>query len=323
MADQDLEMTNRINQILGGGNVTAEACRCFLDVIKPAVHALCDNVDIQAPNRNLALRCITKRTQENLAMIVATADSEHPHMTTMPLRPLCEDLIFGAWLRTFPAQDADEYIALTVLDDILKCIEAQDRFLPGAYEEYGRLPDGTLPSVELPAMRAVQFPAAEPGGHPQTVHGRMLKDLGRRLGWPRGRVPSIHDMAEQCDLADVYDFFYRGSSKAVHANPHNMMRMVWGHQKYTISSGNFDHYYREFGLTYGILLAAELMLKVVWPEFPEQFALVNDDAFNAWLALVVAGRARNGELPPLVTTDELRSPLRDAIARERDHRGPS
>jgi hypothetical protein len=66
--------------------------------------------------------------QENFAMIVATAASDFSYMSTMPLRPLCEDLIYGCWLWTLPEGDADKLVELTTTADISKSIDAQNNF---------------------------------------------------------------------------------------------------------------------------------------------------------------------------------------------------
>src|SRR5262249_48666112 len=134
------------------GNAIFEAFRNFIDVVSPAVDAICRNVEIQPPNRQLIYRCIIRRTQENLQMISFTAESDYAYMGTMPLRPLCEDLIYGAWLRTLPKADADQLILLCTTDDILSSMDAQDRFLPEAYTKFGQAPDGTPPEVRLPSV---------------------------------------------------------------------------------------------------------------------------------------------------------------------------
>jgi hypothetical protein len=39
---------------------------------------------------------------------------------------------------------------------------------------------------------------------------------------------------------------------------------------------------------------------------PEESGLVSDVAHSVWLAFILAGQARTGVLPPLVTGEELR-----------------
>lgn len=299
-----------VQQVLDSGNVVLESARRLLLGLAPAVDAVCDRVEMKIPNRRLIYRCITKRAQENLAMIIARAESAQPYMSTMPLRPLCEDLIYGAWLRTLSAEDADEFVALSVMADMLKSIGAQNRFLPKAYEIFGRLADDdNAPGTGRSAGPADQGRLGDLSETRRLHYMSELRQLGRKLGWPKGKQPSIKDMAKKCDLSDVYDFIYHGSSKAVHASPHNMLRMVWGDSPaayFTVNSHNFERYYVRFSLTYSVWLVTEIFSRIVEPEFPEEFELVDDVAHSVWLALVLAGLARNRALPPLVTAEEMR-----------------
>jgi hypothetical protein len=311
MAENNDALKRQVDQALHGENAILESCRRFLEVISPTVDAICEQVEIQPPNRSLVSRCIIKRAQENLEMIIFTAESAQPYMGTMPLRPLCEDLIYGTWLRSLPEEDADKFIMLSTIDDILKSVSAQNSFLPQAYADLGALPDGGTPLPRLPNIKPVVV-AANAGGNEQGLaHKRELKALGLKLGWPKGKPPSIYAMSRQAGLGDLYDFFYHGSSKAVHSSLHNMARMVWtkkGMKGYTISSHNFEGYYRVFSLAYGLWLVSEIIERIAMVEFPEESRLIDKQAYSVWLAMPLVGLARNGDLPPLVTVEELRWP---------------
>src|ERR1700678_2338715 len=270
----------------------------FLAVVAPAIDATCVNVEIPLPGRRTILRCIIKRVQENLGMILATTESDHPHMSTIMLRPLCEDLIYGAWLGTLPENAADKLVLLSTSADITKSILAQTRFLPKAYASLGPLSDGTfgltLSSIML--ARGFGFDSSNAQARYDLLMDE-LKQLGLELGWPGGRIPSIYKMANQAGLGDIYDFFYHGSSKAVHANLHNMSRMVWGDPErhiFTIDSYHFEDYYISFALVHGIWLASETIDRIAKPEFPDEFQLMDEQSYSVWLALVLAGLARRG-----------------------------
>jgi hypothetical protein len=311
MADLDDDLKRQIDDVLNSGNRMLKACQRFLEVILPTVDAICNHVEIQSPNRMLVYRCITRRVYENLGMIVSSVSSDYPYMSVMPLRPLCEDLIYGAWLQTLPEDDADRLVDLSTLDDIFKSIAAQNKFLPKAYDELGRLLDEEMPLFRLPGLTPVETSTGGSSDAQGLVYKQKLKTLGLKLGWPKGRMPSIYEMAKQSGLSETYEFFYHGSSKAVHANLHNMGRMVWGNPQsgaFTITSQNFEDYYRLFSLTYGIWLADETIHRITAVEFPEEFELIDETAYSIWLAMVIGGLARNGALPPLVTTEELRRP---------------
>jgi hypothetical protein len=313
MASKDNELLAEVDQVLKSGNAIRESCRKLLAVMAPAIDATCINVEIPAPGRRAVLRCIIKRVHENLGMILTTTESDHPHMSTMMLRPLCEDLIYGAWLRTLPKDAADRLVLLSTSEDITKSILAQIRFLPRAYASLGQLPDGTFGRTLSNIMHADGF--GLDSSNAQARYDLLkdeLKQLGLELGWPGGRLPSIYRMANQADLSDIYDFFYHGSSKAVHANLHNMSRMVWGDLErhiFTIDSHHFENYYVSFALVYGIWLASEVIDRIAKPEFPDEFQLIDEQSYNVWLTVVLAGLARRGNLPPLVTRQELWWPI--------------
>jgi hypothetical protein len=288
--------------------VLGAACR-YLDVISPAIAAICDKVNIAIPGRDVILRCIVKRAQENLHMIVSTVRSEHSHMSIMPLRPLCEDLIYGCWLRTLPASEADEMIHLGTMVDLLNGLKVQSRFLPTAYAQFTLLAgEGKGEASEWLSRQNSYLRANSRADSHKQKFRRQLRELGIRLGWPSGRQPSIRDMAASCGLSDFYDFFYHGASKSVHSNLHNMTRMVWGtpEESFSITSRNFERYYARFALVYGVWLCDELLDRIVQQEFPAEFGLISKEAHDVWLAMVLVGSARTGTFPPLITEEELR-----------------
>lgn len=297
-AEAESELSRQVQEALDCEDTILQACRRYLETIAPAIAAICDQVTFDGFKRELVYRCIAKRTQENFAMTVATAITDFSSMSTMPLRPLCEDLIYGCWLRTLPEGLADKVVELSMLADISKSIDAQNSFLTSAYSELDASgPRFTPPAGNFDVIRMMNDRQA-------------LRDVGLQLGWPRGRQPNIREMARACSLSEIYDFFYHGTSKAVHSNLHNMARMVWGDPNtyYTISSRNFERYYTRFALTYGMWLTEEIFNYVIGPEFPVESGLIDDEARTVWLAMVLAGLARNRTLPPLVTKQELRGP---------------
>lgn len=307
MADSDLE--RQVREAIDGDNTILASCQRFLEVIAPAFNAIGNGIRINYPDRELIYRCIARRGQENLAMIVATATSEYPYMSPMPLRPLCEDLIYGCWLRKLSQADADELIELSIFVDIAKSIHAQDNFLPGAYAKYSVVLSEDEQVRDDADNKPVTWQSTVGVGDAAVQRAKQqLKALGLRLGWTKGKQPTIRDMAEECGLLDIYEFFYHGSSKAVHSSLHNMGRMVWGEPGglFDVSSHNFEGYYVAFALAYGLWLTEELLSRLVQIEFPTEFDLIDADAHKVWVALVITGLARNKSLPPLVTTEELR-----------------
>lgn len=310
MTNKEDKLLVEVKQVLKNDKAILESCRKLLSVISPAIDAISINVETSGLDKRTVLRCIIKRAQENLETVVETAESDHPHMSTMMLRPLCEDLIYGAWLRTLPDDDADKLVLLSTSADIMKSILAQNRFLPKAYAKLGRIPgerisDETLSKAVISGVLGFHVEKAEIR---YELTRRALKQLGLKIGWPGGRLPSIHAMANQANLSDVYDFFYHGSSKAVHSSLHNMSRMVWGDPKsgiFTIDSHRFEKYFVSFALIYGVWLTADILDQIAKPEFPDEFSLIDEDSYDVWLTLVLGGHARRGSLPPLVTRAEI------------------
>jgi hypothetical protein len=242
-------------------------------------------------------------------MALYTVASKFSYMSTMPLRPLCEDLIYGCWLKTIPEDDANQLVQLGMMADIFKGIDVQRGFMPKAYEMFGWLPDDVIDEVD----GSVDYPGRDiPEGvneQLRTQNSSDLKQLGIKLGWPKGRQPKIRDMAISCDLLDVYDFFYHGTSKSVHSSLHTMARMVWTNKSdnYSISSQHFEKYYVNFALAYGVWLVEETLSRITSVEFPDEYQAIDDQAHSVWLAFILGGLARRRRFPPLVTYEELRN----------------
>lgn len=139
--------------------------------------------------------------------------------------------------------------------------------MPDVYTRYGRRPDGSMPEINFPNFKST---LTSEGSSEDQKRKKELKTLGIKLGWPKGKQPNIYEMAKQSRLEEIYEFFYRGTSKAVHASLHNMLRMVWGTpgKTFTITSHNFESYYVRFSLVYGVWLVSEIFERIVQLEFP-------------------------------------------------------
>ncbi len=306
MSDDD--MGPKIDDVLQSDDPLLESCRRYLATLSPVVDAICSEFEMTALTRELVLRCIVKRTQENFGAVVEAASGNYSYMTPLALRPLCEDLIYGCWLRTLPGVEADQFISLSTYSDIAKSVEVQSRFLPRMYSEFstdeGDGAEGTVNGT----TEAAQWESSVSSAGPEI--NRQLRTLGARLGWPGGRVPSTSAMARQCGLTEIYDFFYHGTSKSVHSNLHHMLRMAWGNPggKFRISSKVLAPHYRTFSLAYGAYLTEELFTRIVEPQFPDECSLIDDKARSIWIAGVVMILVHNRALPQLVTKEELMWP---------------
>src|SRR5579859_7041063 len=297
----------RVEEVLGSSDPILAACSQLISVISPAVDAICNDVEAPTITRRLIYRCIVRRTIENLNAIKQIASSESSFMATMPLRPLCEDLIFGSWLRTLPDEHADLFIQLSIMGDVFKGMDIQNRFIPKAYEKFAHWPEGAQDIPEPQRGFGNVVSGVDFKGERQSFK-RALKDLADEMGWPNGRPPSVYDMAKACRLDEVYEFFYYAASKSVHSNMHNMVRMVWGTTGglFRVSSSEFAPYHRSFGLIYGVWLIAEMFDHLIEPEFTQEYELIDKRPYGVWLAIVLGGIARRNAFPRLVTEVERR-----------------
>src|SRR5262249_48247719 len=133
--------------------------------------------EVHAPNgldRELVLRSIAVRTHEHFATLLRLVELDAGHHARLLLRPMVEDLIFAAWLRTLDDTVADEFVHLRTKVDITEGFARQHQFLPRAYSLLGvdPVPSDALGMQLLPMIALDQSPAA-------------LRDLGKSFGWDR------------------------------------------------------------------------------------------------------------------------------------------
>jgi Family of unknown function (DUF5677) len=213
----------------------------ILELTAPSVDLICNLVKFPIVSRDLAIRCIIKRAQECFSAVVDLVDHRRGHVAMALLRPMCEDYIFAEWLLTLPKDLADNYVRDRATEEILSGQIAQARFFPRARERFGR--------ESRPADQA-RIDALEES---VDLIRKKIRASGERLGWGRQLAPSVQRMAKDGSNAEVYEFFYRGASRAVHSSLHQMIRMVWGDfssGEFSIASTNFEQYYRRFALVY-------------------------------------------------------------------------
>jgi hypothetical protein len=303
--DQAKEETARL---LREGNVEviiSTSVQRLLQAMEGFVDAISNNVTIERAsdfNVALLLRCVAKKSQESLKAIVELTEHSQAYYAMPLLRPMCEELIFIRFMKSLPRSDADAYLYDKVMLDIYEGLEAQRDFFNTVQREY---PDHIRKMYEPHHGEALDMPTLI------REKRERLKDIGRKLGWAKGRAPKVKDMAESTGLQGEYAFFYHATSSAVHANVHYIWRMVAGnpHTGMTISNKNFDKYYRHFVLTYGAWLTTAIVDEVAG-EFTEQWYEAAEDAsadYDTWRDLVkfIVGATR---FPPIVTEVELRWP---------------
>lgn len=309
MAPMNDPLKNEVDHVLGAKNTIIEACKKYLDTLRPTINAICDDVKDVQFSRQLIYRCITKRAEESFGAIINMAETSDSFIGPLALRPMCEDLIYGCWLATLPPSDADMFTVLDAKDNMLKSLHAQVNFLPRAYERFSKLPREDMKKfIGMSADEVGEFTANQStiiDAERQKIRTE-LRALGSKLGWPGGRMPSTYSMANRCQLEEIYSFFYHGSSKAVHSDLHHMSQMVLRSSEdgFAISSKGMAPSSSLFALTYGIWITDEIFGRIVEREFPHEHSLIDMDARSVWLALVLVGLARNRAFPRLVSMDE-------------------
>ena len=75
----------------------------------------------------------------------------------------------------------------------------------------------------------------------------------------KSTFPSVHYMAKETELLELYNYLYHATSTFVHFHPQNLFRMGWGDfPSSKFSTTHFQHYYNYFLIYYGALLFCEL-----------------------------------------------------------------
>lgn len=246
---------------------------------------------------SLLLRCVARKTQESLISIIELVDRQQAYYAMPLLRPMCEELIFIRFMKTLPREEVDEYLWNRVILDLLKGLGQQRDFFDEAQKEY-------------PIEIRQRFKPHQ--GETQDLDSRIeeqtgkLKIFGKKHGWGNKVAPTVEHMAKATNINAEYEFFYRATSSAVHANLHHLGRMVWGDIAVgmSITNKNFDAYYRKFALTYGAWLATKAMDEIR-EEFPEQWRQGGKPDYGIWRDFVIFVVSAT-RFPPIVTEEELR-----------------
>jgi hypothetical protein len=290
----DAEFWNQVDLVLNSSHTIRGACRQLLELASGPIAAVATAGRFtEGLTRDLVFRSVAVRAQETFASVLDLIDADRGSQSRTLLRPLVEDHIFVGWLASLSPALAHEFIYLRTLADIDEGVAAQEEFLPDAYSALGVSPT----PHEAPGLRVPASPLRREAS-------TRLKALGKPLGWQR-RGPSIKDMARAGGKLAEYEFFYLAASRAAHSNLHEIGRMVWGGpDSISISSSPLSPLHENFALTYGAWLYSALLTDLS-EHLPELTDVLDSPRWSVWLALVLVGVARNGQLPPIVTEREL------------------
>lgn len=282
-----------VERVLGDPKSVLRAGERLLTLAAPYIEETCTDVYVgHGLDRELIYRIAVRRAYDSVATVLALLESPHGQGARVHVRSLADDLFFVRWLATLEEQVAAEYAQLRVVVDVLEAVVAQDRFLPIAYRQM------QVPVAEVDYRRSEER---------LTEAKQRLARFCRSQGWG-SRAPGVSGMAEAAGLTAEYKFFYFASSRSVHANLHEMGRMVWGdpdRMTMTISTDPLLQLHVDSALVHSIWLF-ERLIRELAPTFAPLGRLVHQDAWGVWLAFILHGMARNRRLPPLVTPEELR-----------------
>lgn len=280
-----------IDLVLRSERVLWRAAERLVKLSAPAVEQVCRRVSLgDGFTAEIAVRAVVRRAHDALAAITVTVGSPARASARVYLRSMTEDLIFAKWLLGLTPEIATQYVQANALVDALKAVAAQQNFLPSAYRQLGAEP----PSFGFGDVTSVL----------EQVRGD-LANLYRTQGWGK-RGPSVRAMAEAAGLVAEYEFFYFLSSKAVHANLHEMARMVWGNESTVdISSDVFAGVHADLAVVYGVWLF-HAVLSTVADRIEPIGNILDSPPYSIWLAMILVGPARNGQLPLLIHPEELR-----------------
>ncbi|MFG1833849.1 DUF5677 domain-containing protein [Micromonospora chersina] len=286
----DSALWTDVSEVLNGERTLWRAAERLVALALPHVEQTCVDLPLTMElNVDVVSRSIVRRAHDSLTAVTVAVNSPARASARVHLRAMAEDLIFVSWLCLLDKTVATEYLKRSARVEALRTVEAQLKFLPLAYHELAT----PLPELELldPTDALVQA-------------RHELANLCRAQGWGK-RGPSVRNMAVAAGLLPEYEFFYFLSSKAVHANLHEIARMVWGNEHtLKISSDPFVGVHADLAVVYGVWLF-DKALGALANMFRPIEQLLKKQAYSIWLAMILVGAARNGKLPLLIHPEEL------------------
>lgn len=131
-----------------------------------------------------------------------------------------------------------------------------------------------------------------------------LKQLWKDHGLNDRSFPSVAYMATESKLIKLYNYLYAATSKQVHFNPHDLMRLGWTENikerpiVHTFSIKHFEKYYESFNIYYASFLFVE-MTKAF------KTFLKLDNKFMKDVQKIEEVMNSIGRIPELVTFEEL------------------
>ena len=207
------------------------------------------------------------------------------------LRPACEEFIWSKYL-TSNLSDAEALVRCLCAKEIRESLHAEDQHV-GRSAIRAR---GILPFLKKAEKQ-------------RTSERQLLRNLGRKLGWPKrdvdsGRFPSISWLARKTDELDTYKLIYHATSRFVHFSASELTRGAW----YNPETGTASISFRQFRDVHGHLCLywGVLLLFQTWNEvdsFLDQRSEIDVDAITE-----AVSRISESGRPPIITPEELQVP---------------
>jgi len=76
------------------------ATKRIFEVVKALTDRACDRVSDPTISTAMAIRCIARKTEEAMAVIIDLVERGYAYQATALLRPMCEELLFARFIRT-------------------------------------------------------------------------------------------------------------------------------------------------------------------------------------------------------------------------------
>lgn len=190
-------------------------------------------------------RAVVVRQWESLHAILELENTGHGHFGVTFLRPAYEELIWLEYLLSVP-DEADRIVFLMGCRGVTKSVNRQAEYLGLDVMQYIGWDKTSLAKHR----------------HAMIVYNAQLKDIGKRLGWPR-TPPTFKWISAKVGRETEYDFLYHATSNFVHFSPHELLRRVWGqYGKVSIKSSNFTRYWEDFAAYWSIHTFVQVVVAV-------------------------------------------------------------
>jgi hypothetical protein len=188
------------------------------------------------------LKAAIAKSYEFCLFAISEEGKSNSFFHSATLRGVCEDVISLKYYYSFDPEDREIVAKNLTTIDMLENIETQQRFF--------KAKKPTQPIIKLSSSQ----------GHISLAKGQV-GNLKSKYKWKGdGYRPSVREMAQSCNLLELYDYLYSATSRWVHFSPRILTRMGWGNKndkkevEASYSTAHFSEYYAFFNRFYAIYL---------------------------------------------------------------------